>query len=61
MYTLACTAVILLTLISTDYSKNLSCYKSERIVTHKVYKNKGKVKVMSLLKIDLTLFHRAIN
>ena len=59
MYTLACTAVLLLTLIGADYSRNLNCYKSERIVTHKVYKDKGKV--MSLLKIDLTLFHRAIN
>ncbi|CDF20181.1 putative iso-IS10R ORF [Clostridium sp. CAG:609] len=61
MYTLACTAVILLTLIGADYSKNLSCYKSERIVTHKTYKNKGKVRVMSLFKTGLTLFHRAHN
>lgn len=61
MYTLACTAVILLTLIGADYSKNLSCYKSERIVTHKTYKNKGKVRVISLFKTGLTLFHRAHN
>ena len=58
---MAYTAVILLTLISANYSKNLSCYKSERIITHKVYKDKGKVRVMSLFNIGLTLFHRAIN
>lgn len=61
MYTLACTAVILLTLIGADYSKNLSCYKSERIVTHKTYINKGKIRIMSLFKTGLTLFHRARN
>ena len=61
MYTLACTAVLLLTLIGADYSRNISCYKSERIVTHKTYKNKEKVRVMSLFKTGLTLFHRAHN
>lgn len=33
----------------------------KKIVTHKVYKGKEKVRVMSLFKTDLTLFHRAIN
>lgn len=61
MYTMACTVVLFLTIIGADYSKNTKCYKNEKIVTHKVYKDKGKVRVMSLFKIGLTLFHRAIN
>lgn len=61
MYTMACTVVLFLTIIGADYSKNIKCYKNEKIVTHKVYKDKGKVRVMSLFKIGLTLFHRAIN
>ena len=61
MYTMACTVVLFLTIIGTDYSKNTKCYKTEKIVTHKVYKNKGKVRVMSLFRIGLTLFHRAVN
>lgn len=60
MYTMAC-VVLFLTIIGADYSKNTKCYKNEKIVTHKVYKDKGKVRVMSLFKIGLTLFHRAIN
>ena len=61
MYTMACTVVLFLAIIGTDYSKNPKCYRNEKIVTHKVYKNKGKVRVMSLFRIGLTLFHRAIN
>lgn len=61
MYTLACTVILFLTIIGADYSKNTKCYKTEKIVTHKVYKNKGKIRVMSLFKIGLTLFHRAVN
>lgn len=61
MYTLACTVVLYLTILGTDYSKNTKCYKSEKIVTHKNYKNKGKVRVMSLFRTGLTLFHRAFN
>ena len=61
MYTLACTVVLFLTIIGADYSKNTKCYKTEKIVTHKVYKNKGKLRVMSLFRIGLTLFHRAVN
>jgi hypothetical protein len=61
MYTLACTVVLFLTILGADYSKNTRCYKNEKIVTHKVYKEKGKVRIMSLFKIGLTLFHRAIN
>lgn len=61
MYTMACTVVLFLTIIGADYSKNTNCYKNEKIVTHKVYKDKGKVRVMSLFRIGLTLFHRAVN
>ena len=61
MYTMACTVVLFLTILGTEYFKNSKCYKNEKIVTHKVYKNKGKVRVMSLFRIGLTLFHRAVN
>ena len=56
---MACTVVLFLTVLGTEYSKNPKCYRNEKIVTHKVYKGKGKV--MSLFKTGLTLFHRAIN
>lgn len=61
MYTFACTAVLFLTILGADYSKNSKCYKNEKIETHKVYKDKGKIRVMSLFKTGLTLFHRALN
>ena len=61
MYTMACTVALFLTIIGADYSKNIKCYKTEKIVTHKVYKNKGKVRVMFLFRIGLTLFHQAVN
>ena len=61
MYTLACTVVLFLTIVGADYTKNSKCYKNEKLETHKVYKNKGKVRVMSLFKTGLTLFHRALN
>ena len=41
--------------------KILNVIKMKKIVTHKVYKDKGKVRVMSLFKIGFTVFHRAIN
>lgn len=58
---MACTVVLFLTILGANYSKNTKCYKNKKIVTHKVYKNKGKVRVMSLFRIGLTLFHRAVN
>ena len=61
MYTMACTVVLFLTIIDADHSKNTKCYKNEKIVTHKVYKNKGLVRVLSLFNTGLTLFKRAIN
>ena len=61
MYTFACTVVLFLTILGADYTKNSKCYKNEKIETHKVYKDKGKIRVMSLFKTGLTLFHRALN
>ena len=53
--------MLFLTIIGTDYSRNTNFYKNEKIITHKTYKDKGKIRVMSLFKIGLTLFHRALN
>ncbi len=61
MYALVCTATLFLTIIGADYSKNTKCYKTEKITTHKNYSNGKKVRVMSLFKVGLTLFHRAFN
>ena len=61
MYTMACTVVLFLTILGTEYSKNSKCYRNEKIATHKTYKDKGKVRVMSLFKTGLTLFHRVLN
>ena len=58
---MACTVVLFLTILGTEYSKNTKCYKNEKIFTHKVYKDNGKERVMSLFKTGLTLFHLAIN
>ena len=55
------TPCILLLVLYADYSKNSKCYKNEKIETHKVYKDKGKIRVMSLFKTGLTLFHQALN
>lgn len=61
MYTLACVATLYLTILGTEYSKNTRCYRNEKIITHKRYSNGKKVRVMSLFKTGLTLFHRAFN
>ena len=61
MYALVCTCILFHTIIGTDYSKNTRCYKNIKIVTHKKYKNKGLVRVLSLFNTGLTLFKRAIN
>lgn len=50
MYTLACTAVLLLTLIGADYSRNLSCYKSEKLLHIKPIKIKEKSELSHYLK-----------
>ena len=64
MYTLLCVSVTYLTILGTEYSKNNSCYKNEKILTHKTYIINGKKikkRVMSLFNTGLTLFHRAFN
>lgn len=61
LYTLVCFATLFLTIIGADYSKNTKCYKNTKIETHKVYKKKGKVRVMSLFNVGLTLIKLAHN
>ena len=64
MYTLLCVSVTYLTILGAEYSKNNSCYKNEKILTHKTYIINGKrikKRVMSLFNTGLTLFHRAFN
>lgn len=60
LYSTMCIAILLLTCIGADYSKNKSCYKKVQITTHKV-KNKKKVRVISIFKTGLILFKMAIN
>ena len=59
MYSLVCFAVLFCTIVGTDFSKNTKCYKNIKIETHKTYKIKGKVRVMSLFNVGLTLLKRA--
>lgn len=61
MYALVCTAILFLTILGTEYSKNSKCYRKVKIETHKNYKNKGRIRIMSLFNTGLTLFKRAIN
>ena len=61
LYSLVCFSTLFLTIIGADYSKNTRCYKNIKLTTHKTYKGKGKVRVMSLFNIGLTLFKMAIN
>lgn len=61
MYTLVCFTTLFLTIIGADYSKNSNSYKDYGFTTHKTYKDKGKVRVMSLFNVGLTLFKYAFN
>lgn len=61
LYSLVCFSILFLTILGADYSKNSRCYKNVKITTHKNYKKKGKVRVMSLFHTGLTLFKLAIN
>ena len=61
MYTLVCTYILFLTILGCEYSKNTKTYKNTKIETHKNYKDKGKIRVMSLFQTGLTLFKLAIN
>lgn len=56
-----CLGVLFLTVLGADFSKNKSCDKNVKITTHKVVKNKGKIRIMSLFNTGLTLFNRAYN
>ena len=61
LYSLLCFATLFLTILGADYTKNKKCYKNVKITTHKYYKTKGKVRVMSLFNVGLTLFKLAVN
>ncbi len=64
MYTMVCFAVLYLTILGTEYSKNSKCYKTEKIETHKTYFINGKnikKRVISLFNTGLILFKRAFN
>lgn len=58
MYSLACTAVLYLTILGSDFSKNTKCYNKVKIKTHVVV-NGTKKRTMSLFNTGLTLFHKA--
>ena len=58
MYSLACTAVLYLTILGSDFSKNTKCYNKVKIKTH-VVANETKKRTMSLFNTGLTLFHKA--
>ncbi len=57
-YMLVCLDILLLTIIGTDFAKNVNCYKNIKIKTHKVCKGK-KLRILSLFNTGLTLFHIA--
>lgn len=61
LYSLTCFSILFLNILGADYSKNTRCYKNVKITTHKNYKKKEKVRVMSLFNTGLTLFKLAIN
>lgn len=56
MYTLVCTAILYLTLLGTEYSKNTRTYKYTKIRTHS---NKGNIRLISLFETGLKLFNIA--
>ena len=61
MYTLVCFTTLFLTIVGADYTINSKCYKDTGFNTHKTYKDKGKVRIMSLFNVGLTLFKYAFN
>lgn len=52
IYTLVCTAILFLTILGCDYSKNTRCYKNTKIETHKTYKKKAKLELCPYFKLD---------
>ena len=61
LYATICICVLLLTSIGTHYTNRRRDYKNIKITTHKIYKSKGKVRVMSIFNTGLTLFKLAFN
>lgn len=59
MYSLMCVSQLFLTILGTEYSKNTKCYKNVKITTHQ--NKQSKIRIMSLFKVGLTLFHLAFN
>ena len=60
MYMVGCLAVLFLTILGADYSRNSRCYKNKPIETHTIVNGK-KVRIMSLFNTGLTLFQLAFN
>ena len=60
MYTLACTAILYLTILGSDFAKNRRCYRKIKIKTHVTTKGTKK-RTMSLYNTGLTLFHKAFH
>lgn len=61
LYSTICICFLLLTSIGTHYTNRRREYKNVKITTHKIYKNKGKVRVISIFNTGLTLFKIAFN
>lgn len=53
LHSLTCFSVLFLTILGADYSKNTKCYKNVKITTHKNYKKKVKIRVISLFNLVL--------
>ena len=60
MYCFASIGILFLTILGADYSKNKRCYRNIKISTHTKSHN-SKIRIKSLFKTGLTLFHRAFN
>ena len=61
MYSILCIAITFMVIIGCDYSKNVRCYKTTKITTHKILKSGHKQRTMSLFNVGLTLFNMALN
>lgn len=61
LFSLVCFSLTWLVMIGADYSKNSKCYKNCKIENIKRYRNGTRRRIMSLFKIGMTLFKRAVN
>lgn len=61
LYSTICISFLLLTSIGTHYTNRRRDYKNIKITTHKIYKGKGKIRIMSIFNTGLTLFKLAYN